>query len=253
MDRFRRVRRWACAGACAGLCLGTTGASGAVISLTGGPLVGNVAPGMVLDVVVALDANGVTATNIVSHFVSLGVSGLERHGAVAIGSVYDGFTMVDAVGGELFDSGGEYGCVPVGTCTPEVEAAGYEREYRSALALLPPALATPSGSLFAIRFHGASGAAVYRIDLFGESAAGVLWEPPFACAPGDVDCGAQQEAVPFAIVRTGDTTTPVGTARLTVATRVTLPPPPPVPEPTLALLSVSALVTWACRRCSRVR
>lgn len=251
MERVGVVRRWVIAGVLVGMCAAPSGASASVISLATGPVTGTASPGQMIDVVVGFDPNGTSAANVVSHFLSLGYTGLARAGVAVNGSVYDGFTVFDGTSGELIDSSGDYSCATPGTCSSDVEARGYVREWQSALALLPPAIVQGPGSLFSLRLHPVSGATAWSFDLFGDIGAALFSEPPFSCNPADIDCGPQPEAVPFLIVRDSDTTTPAGTARVTVGVRVTTPPPP-VPEPPLVSLTAVALAGWAYRR-HRVR
>jgi hypothetical protein len=220
-----------------GMCAGPSVAAAAVISLTGGPVTGRARPGQAIDVVVGYDPNGVAATNVVSHFVSLGFTGLGPDGSVVKGSLYDGFSMFDGVAGDLIDSSGGGDCTTPGACTLEVEAAGF-------IALLPPSVTQGPGSLFSMRLRPGHGASDWSFDLFGDTEAALFWEPPFTCDVGDLDCGSQPQPVPFAIVRVGDPSTPAGTARVTIGVRVTEPPPPPVPEPSASWLVLASVAAW---------
>ncbi|BCS32019.1 hypothetical protein TBR22_A12230 [Luteitalea sp. TBR-22] len=223
-----------------------------MISLATGPVTGTASQGQVIDVVVGLDPNGTSAANLVSHFVSLGYTGLTRAGAAVNGSIYDGLTVFDGTTGDLIDSSGDHACATPGTCSADIEARGYAREWQSALALLPPGITHGPGSLFSLRLRP-SGTTAWSFDVFGDPGAALFWEPPFTCDPADLDCGPQPAAVPFLIVRDTDPPPPSGTARVTVAVRVTTPPPPPVPEPSLVWLTVIALAGWAAHRHARVR
>ena len=197
----------------------------APVGLEGGPLAGTVGAGVIVDLTIGFDPNEVAAPTLVSHLLSVGLYGLRVTDA-ALGSLYAGFTEA-----ELLDTSGEFDCTAADApCTPEIALDGYTREWLSSAVLFAPAATAGPGTVFSLRLQSLSGATDWRLNVFGEGSS-LLWEPPDQCTTLDPECAAQQEEVPFAIVVDSDTSTPGGTARITVTASVTpVSVPVAVPE-----------------------
>ena len=221
-------------------------ANAATISLLGGAVTGTSAAGETIDLVVAYEPNGVVAGPLVSHQLSLGLSGLAVSDLQSPGSLY---APLDAA--DYFD----LGCVgDVVDCPPVFDGVdAFALHLESFVIVMPGVTAQPQGTFFALRLTATGGD--WSLDLFGDPDFSLYWEPPPTCDPLDDGCGFGPLPVPFLIVPAGDTSTPLGTAMVTVGLTRTPPdvdpPPPSVPEPALALfLFVGTLASL--RRARRV-
>ncbi len=236
------------------LLLACAPASGAVLSLAGGPSGGSVVAGLQIDLTVGLEPNGADTSRLVSHFLSVGLHGLVVQDG-SLGTVYDGLAPFDGISGDLLDSSFEIDCSLPGACLPEIEAVPYASEWLSSAVLLPPAVTQGPGTLFTLRLTAAPGATTWALDVFGDEASALLIEP-VPCPLDDADCVATQSPVPFTIVR-ADAGVPTGTARVTVGLTIRQPDPDPDPDPDPEPLpepAAAVLLACACAlRLLRIR
>lgn len=219
-------------------------AAAAMIGL-GAPLGGTLAPGDTLDLEVTFDANGSAAGNLVANELYIEFSGLVPIPvSYALGSLYTPFVN------DLVEINGP--CADLGWCNHPLADPASPAHYMSLVSVFAPGAPVGPGGLFTLRFLPAPAATSWSLNLLGDDAFGLFWDPPpGTCDASDPNCEADQPLAtfPFAIV-TPNGLVPSGTARVNVSvTQVSRP----VPEAlTLSMLLFGIATLLGRRRRLRV-